>query len=122
MSYYTIYNVKDSRVRGVVSCPDSAISLQHTSEEAYIKGAFADATHIIDGSPVVIPPDPPSTEELLSTLRRERDMKLLACDWTQLQDAPVDKEVWSVYRQALRDFPSTCDDLSNPTWPIPPSQ
>ena len=26
------------------------------------------------------------------------------CDWTQLADAPVNKEAWATYRQALRDI------------------
>lgn len=39
-----------------------------------------------------------------SKVRKQRDDLLAACDWTQLSDAPVDKEAWATYRQALRDI------------------
>ena len=38
-------------------------------------------------------------------IRKERDAKLAKCDWTQVDDAPVEKAVWATYRQALRDVP-----------------
>lgn len=37
-------------------------------------------------------------------IRRQRNNLLSSCDWTQLQDAPVDKEAWQEYRQKLRDI------------------
>lgn len=58
--------------------------------------------------------------EQAKTVRAERTTKLAGCDWTQLADSPVDKEVWATYRQALRDvskqtgFPWTID------WPVQP--
>jgi hypothetical protein len=30
------------------------------------------------------------------------------------------EEEWKVYRQALRDIPSTTEDPENPVWPEPP--
>lgn len=48
-----------------------------------------------------------------------RNKKLLASDWTQLPDAPVDKESWAEYRQKLRDLPETTDPL-NVVWPDRP--
>lgn len=38
-------------------------------------------------------------------VRAKRNELLAACDWTQVLDAPVDKEAWANYRQALRDLP-----------------
>ena len=38
--------------------------------------------------------------------RAERNLRLTACDWTALPDAPLDeaqKAEWAVYRQSLRD-------------------
>lgn len=58
--------------------------------------------------------------EQAKSVRATRGEKLKDCDWTQVADAPVDKEVWAVYRQALRDvtgqegFPWTI------TWPEQP--
>jgi hypothetical protein len=40
-------------------------------------------------------------------MRNHRDRLLKESDWTQLPDAPVDREAWATYRQALRDFPTT---------------
>jgi hypothetical protein len=45
-------------------------------------------------------------EEQSVRVRAERNVRLAACDWTQLADAPVDSLVWANYRQALRDVPS----------------
>lgn len=58
--------------------------------------------------------------EQAKSIRATRGEKLKDCDWTQVADAPVDKEVWAAYRQALRDvtgqegFPWTI------TWPEQP--
>jgi len=40
-------------------------------------------------------------------MRLHRDRLLKESDWTQVADAPVDREAWATYRQALRDFPAT---------------
>jgi len=48
-----------------------------------------------------------TNDQWLEGCRRHRDLLLAASDWTQLPDAPVDKQAWANYRQALRDFPST---------------
>lgn len=52
----------------------------------------------------------------LTALRQERNRLLVASDWTQLLDSPVDKEAWAEYRQALRDLPAQDDK----TWPEEP--
>ena len=44
---------------------------------------------------------------LFERMRLHRDRLLKESDWTQLADAPVDREAWATYRQALRDFPAT---------------
>lgn len=53
-------------------------------------------------------------------VRLQRDQLLLQSDWTQTLDAPVDKEAWAEYRQALRDitlqpgFPHTVEYPTKP--------
>ena len=42
--------------------------------------------------------------EQAKAIRTQRNQLLAESDWTQLADAPVDKTVWSVYRQSLRDI------------------
>lgn len=48
-----------------------------------------------------------SDEWLIERMRLHRNRLLVESDWTQLPDAPVDRQAWADYRQALRDFPST---------------
>jgi hypothetical protein len=58
---------------------------------------------------------------LLRPIRAERDRRLAASDWTQIQDAPVDPKIWTAYRQALRDLPATIKDpTAEIKWPEPP--
>lgn len=52
-------------------------------------------------------------------LRRQRDQLLKDSDWTQVADAPVDKQVWATYRQALRDLPQA-DGFPNVNLPASP--
>ena len=52
------------------------------------------------------PADVPS-DWWVARMRKQRDLLLIASDWTQTADAPVDKAAWATYRQALRDFPAT---------------
>ena len=52
-------------------------------------------------------PDEPTNEYLIGQMRYFRNLLLQASDWTQVADAPVNKQAWAEYRQQLRDFPST---------------
>jgi hypothetical protein len=56
-------------------------------------------------------------------VRNERNTKLTQCDWTQLDDTPLDnlaKSAWANYRQALRDVPDQAGFPFNVTWPVQP--
>jgi hypothetical protein len=56
-------------------------------------------------------------------IRAKRNSQLLACDWTQLQDAPLtasDRNAWTVYRQQLRDITEAQDPFLI-EWPVAPS-
>lgn len=58
----------------------------------------------------------------LTELKRQRYSILLDTDWTQLPDSPLsddDKQKWANFRQALRDFPETCEDPKNYQLPLP---
>ena len=70
--------------------------------------------------------------EPMKKLREERKNKLKESDIYGLSDFPFAndtiKQAWITYRQALRDLPSTATpqldengDLTNVTWPTPPS-
>jgi len=60
------------------------------------------------------------TAEQASRDRAIRDKLLIDCDWTQVADAPIDKEAWATYRQALRDIPAQSGFPWATTWPTQP--
>lgn len=65
-------------------------------------------------------------DRLLQELRIKRDFLLSKTDYTQSPDSPMtddEKNQWKIYRQELRDFPSTLSDveLLNPPWPADPN-
>jgi len=53
-------------------------------------------------------------------VRNERNIKLLASDWTQLPDSNVNKKLWAQYRQALRDVPEQSGFPYDVIWPKKP--
>lgn len=114
-----IYKTDGGLIDRFITCPPDHVAIQCGEGEEFYLNCPYDATHIIDNLPVNIPPPIPSNEELLLKIRQERNIKLSATDYTQLNDVTVDKEAWATYRQALRDFPDTCD-IENPIWPTPP--
>ena len=61
-------------------------------------------------------------EYLVERMRIIRGRLLAACDWTQLPDAPVDRDAWATYRQQLRDFPSTWTPAPTVTFPTAPNE
>ena len=55
------------------------------------------------------------SNEVWETVRKKRNEKLLQSDWTQLNDSqlnPLDKGLWTAYRQKLRQIPN--DNPTNP--------
>ena len=62
-------------------------------------------------------------DQQIARIRRLRNARLAATDWTQLADAPILGEqaaAWRVYRQQLRDLPATADAEGNVVWPSRP--
>ena len=55
-----------------------------------------------------------------NVIRAERNKLLVASDWTQLPDAPVDAAAWATYRQALRDITTQANPFAI-VWPESPS-
>ena len=64
--------------------------------------------------------DEVSDELYLIRLRYWRDAELARTDWTQVADAPTDKEAWATYRQTLRDLPTSNDDPRQIELPVAP--
>lgn len=59
-------------------------------------------------------------EQAAFDAREERNNLLRESDWTQVPDAPVDREAWALYRQALRDITTQEGFPSNVVFPTKP--
>jgi hypothetical protein len=55
-----------------------------------------------------------------SEVRQERNKRIADCDWTQVEDSPVDKALWATYRQSLRDIPQQAGFPWDIQWPEMP--
>ncbi len=60
-------------------------------------------------------------EWLVLRMRIARDRLLAASDRRMVSDAPWDREAWTIYRQALRDFPSTWTPSDTVEFPDAPA-
>ena len=59
--------------------------------------------------------------EPMVLLRRERDKRLVASDWSQGEDVPsAIKNSYKTYRQALRDITVSYTSLEDAVWPTKP--
>ena len=61
--------------------------------------------------------------QVSETVRKDRDARLAACDWTVLTDSQLTttkKNAWKTYRQALRDIPNAEGFPHSFTWPTAP--
>lgn len=61
-----------------------------------------------------------TNEQKWTQIRLWRDAQLSATDWTQIEDAPVDKAAWATYRQALRDLPAQGGIADEAVFPVAP--
>jgi hypothetical protein len=58
----------------------------------------------------------------LDEIREQRNVRLVASDWTQLPDAKVTNlDAWKEYRQALRDITDSYDPTAGVQWPTVPN-
>lgn len=58
--------------------------------------------------------------QLAEAARQQRNRLLSESDWTQIADAPVDKQAWANYRQQLRDVSSQQGFPESVEWPVKP--
>ncbi len=56
------------------------------------------------------------TVHMTDVMRTERNRLLAETDWTASTDVTMSAEM-TTYRQALRDLPTTTEDVFNPTYP-----
>jgi hypothetical protein len=121
----TFYDLQSGSIRRRAMLEENMIDINTTDGEGWIEG-FWDGSKfmVVDGQPVEIPAQEIEQAEIETawfSLRTKRRSLLEASDWTQVPDAPVDREAWAVYRQQLRDLPKNTTDPRNPAWPSPPA-
>lgn len=58
--------------------------------------------------------------EQAKSVREQRNKLLAETDWTQLVDSTVEKEIWAVYRQSLRDITAQAGFPWDIVWPTKP--
>jgi hypothetical protein len=58
--------------------------------------------------------------EQAKAIRADRNKRISDCDWTQVEDSPVDKAAWATYRQSLRDIPQQAGFPWEVQWPDMP--
>jgi|TARA_R110001606_G_scaffold10475_1_gene45436 hypothetical protein len=122
MNTYSIYNttsgVIESQVGGTSMTIDDVVL---TDDQSVIAGQHDPLTQkIVDGEAVTYEAD------ITGWLRRNRDLLLSSCDWTQGSDSPLSsskKTEWATYRQALRDLPATNTATTEDAvvWPTTPA-
>jgi hypothetical protein len=61
-----------------------------------------------------------TNEEKWEQIRNWRNYELSRTDWTQVEDAPVNKAAWATYRQALRDLPAQGGQAEDAIFPVAP--
>jgi len=61
-----------------------------------------------------------TNEQKWEQIKLWRNSELNRTDWTQLEDAPVDKAAWATYRQALRDLPAQGGLADAAEFPVAP--
>ena len=95
--------------------------------DASTEKLVAVAPYIEDGQVFTIEVEPLTEEELLqivenkaNEVRQQRNTLLAESDWTQVADAPVDKTVWAIYRQELRDVTNQEGFPFDIVWPSTP--
>lgn len=92
-----------AQAQGWIACPDHA-----GIDWDVVNGEFVDNRPIENFVPDA------------QDIRFRRNALLAASDWTQLSDAPVNRTIWAIYRQALRDLPQQAGFPSNVQWPVEP--
>ena len=95
----------------------------------YLPGEPVDderATEILRSFPNATPDTEGSAANLANlaaAVRAERGVRIAACDWTQLPDAPLTieaKAAWADYRQQLRDITTQAGFPQVMEWPVGP--
>lgn len=145
MFTYTIFDKETGEITGISTTNEeipesagrvgvSAILGEYNSSEYFVDKGYAIAYSISAKAEKSVRPsdvhvwsntlfgwiDQRTEKDHISANRAQRNALLLACDWTQLPDAPgATRFAWMTYRQALRDITNQ-PDQRNVIWPVAP--
>lgn len=102
-----------------VSPPSSNVITQNLleAEPTLVDGVWKRCWLVVDASEEEVSE---RLESAWNNVRFQRNDRLSRSDWTQLSDAPVNREAWAEYRQQLRDIPQNSTDPLSITWPEEP--
>jgi len=132
MERYVFYNNTTGEIKFVKKFNERQAMINCNANPGISCVAESTLGYVFDHTKVKINLDSMTLEDITVTapdpmveLRRYRDMKLTACDWTVGEDSPLSdskKAEWRTYRQALRDIPSNQANASirTVTWPTKP--
>jgi hypothetical protein len=100
--------------------------LCHVEKSSVTIARDVPADYVAEAPWVVLSADELAEHERLAMphVRRERDERLTASDWTQMADSPLSEShraAWATYRQALRDLPSVYSGEGPIPWPQEPA-
>lgn len=118
---FAIYDTNTGKIR----CIGSHNIGDCSASEAEIEIDGYTYTHIINSMPVFVV-EQPTADQIMYDVRRQRNQLLNAADveycnaekWANMS-AELQLS-WRNYKQALRDFPETCN-LEKLEWPLLPS-
>lgn len=127
---YLKYNKQTGEALGITSIPNGRELPEHDIIGRLPIESYVDANSVrvdLETLAIVEKSQKINKNEIAMTLLRERRDRLLAAsDWTQMSDSPLtttQKTAWKKYRQALRDLPKTCGeitDVESADWPQTP--
>ena len=110
----------DSGIHGN-DIPNDSVEISTEYYNSLMEGQSSGRRISWDSSPPELVDSLGTTEEELGTIARSNRNKLLKdSDWTQLEDAPVNKIAWKEYRQSLRDITSQEGFPTSILWPVSP--
>jgi hypothetical protein len=140
--YYTIFSKNTGAIRVVLNCSEIDLPLNYDAEkESFLQENIDGSKYYIDvlTNALVAIPERPSlwfdfdftTKQWVGNevrakfdVNERRKKLLLASDWTQLPNNPLNTEkqtAWANYRQELRDITDQSEYPLNVTWPTKPN-
>jgi hypothetical protein len=120
---YSIYEKVTGRIVAIGYTEDLGLVSIDDDHQVLVGVYDRQTQYVLDGKVIDKPKSEIEQEEIdraWGKLRVDRKQRLVACDWTQVPDAPVDHAVWAVYRQELRDLPQNTPDPRFVVWPTSP--